>query len=195
MDLNVEGSPSKDFPALRSLTVCAKSGIFRWDFLGNENGGDVEIRTLGALLLRRSPSARLRPLGHVSAKTRSLLYTRCAVWGRGQYAPPSRHSPAANRSKADIPSASRLNTALSCSTCSKTHPTSARSIASTALPRRPEAARGGPSGSAAGSGGPDGSRFRKTPRSRGRAGIRDRRTARRCVPGRSRGGPSRAWGG
>lgn len=174
-------------------------GYFDGTFLGNRNGGDVEIRTLGALLLRRSPSARLRPLGHVSAKTRGLLYNRCAVWGRGQYAPPSRapsrHSPAANRSKAAIPSASRLNTALSCSTCSKTHPTSARSIASTALPRRPEAARGGPSGSAAGSGGPDGSRFRKTPRSRGRAGIRDRRTARRCVPGRSRGSPSRAWRG
>ena len=36
--------------------------------LGHKNGGNVEIRTLGGLLLRRSPSARLRPLGHVSTQ-------------------------------------------------------------------------------------------------------------------------------
>ena len=51
------------------------AGFCIWlDFFWVLLGGDVEIRTLGALQLRRSPGACLRPLGHISAKTECIIH-------------------------------------------------------------------------------------------------------------------------
>ena len=77
------GAPSKDFPALRSLTVCAKSGIFRWDFLGNEKWRrrrDSNSRSIAAQTLSKRPPSTTRP--RLRKNARSIIHATHYLWKR-----------------------------------------------------------------------------------------------------------------